>query len=446
MKGKMAREEINIIPPQSLQAERNFLAGLILDNKVIVDILDRIKPDDFYTQAHQDIFQAIFSLYEAKDPIDLVTLSNELGKKGRLDSIGGQAYLISLLEYPTSANLIYHAEIIKEKSILRALLNHSYEIQQKIKEGKDAPDLIAESSQYLSNLAQQNIKEDFLEPRDLAHKFSDELSYRVDNKITYQGISTSYYRLDNLIGGFNEGDFIVVGAPQKMGKTAFLLDLVKRICIKDNLPCLYLTLEMNEDQILARLLSKTSGIELEKIRHANFMRGELKEVLDALAKYSQSKVYIHFSPGIDLFKLCAEVKRIKAKHDLKMVFVDYIQLISNVLKGRQRYEEVGGISRALKNLAGELKIVILAAAQLDSNIPEDGRPRFNSIRESKSVEHDCDVLAFINRPKWQELQNQNNSAELIVRGTRHGRSGIVRLEFDERTVSFVERQDNDENL
>ncbi len=431
------KETKEFLPPQSFEAEKALLGSLICNNDNIVKILGRIKPEDFYKDTHREIFQAIFSLYETKVPVDFVTLSNELSKTGKLDFIGGQSFLTSLAtELSTSANIMHYAEIIREKATQRALLNYSIEIQAEIEDGKKSVDVIAESSQYLSKLAQENIKEDFLEPKELALKYSEELNYRIDKGIIHQGISTSYYNLDNLIGGFREGDFVVIGAPQKMGKTALLLDFVNNICIKKNIPCLYLTMEMNEDEILTRLLAKMSQIGLENIRHATLKKEEYREVLLSLSKYRESKTYIHFSPGIDLFKLCAEIKRIKAKYDLKMVFVDYLQLISNVIKNRSRYEEIAGISRVLKNLAGELRITILTAAQLDAN--EDGRHRFNRIRECKSVEHDCDSLIHIDRPKWQDINSQDTSAEIIVVCSRHGRPGKVKLQFNENIVSFTE--------
>ena len=422
--------------PHSLEAEQSVIGSIILNDKVLVEVIDQLDFKDFYSGNHKTIYEAIQGLYEDKKAIDLVTLTNKLRGSENLEKIGGASYLTSLTsDLPTTSNIKGHIQIVKDKASLRELIDLSYKAIEEAEEGKEAGDILANANQRLSKLSQQSIGDDFPNPQELVERFRKDFDYRIDNKIKYRWISSGFDDLDRHTSGFGKGDFIVIGAVTKMGKTSLMLDIATRLKEKS----LYLTYEMSEEQILARLLAKFSGVEIGKITQSTANEKEIKAIHKALGQYyNERKIFIRYAPNLDLFKVKTLIKRIKAKEDIKLVFVDYLQLVPNVRRGRQRYEEVSGTARELKNLAGELGVVIIAGAQLDANLGLDNKPRINSIRESKAPEHEADSLIFIHREGFFNPKVTHNRAEIIVKLTRHGRPGSFYLEFDERTLSFKE--------
>lgn len=432
------------ILPQNLEAETCVLGSMLLDEKAIDKATELLNADSFYLNSHRKIFEAITGLHKDNGKVDLVILTDKMRGKGQLEEIGGAAYLISLTNsVPTAANVEHYARIVQSKATLRDIISLSCKTTEEAYKGNgNCAEILADVNAQFSKLAREQTDNDFITGKELAEIGRDDFAKKLDGKISYSGLDSGYTELNNRIGGLGPGHLIIIGGITSVGKTAFMLDLFHRICIKEGSPSAFFSLEMATDEIVNRLVSKISRVGHQNIRHGTVRKDndDVGKVMKAFARISESPLFLNSTPSLTLDKLSAKAKKVRAKHNVEIIFIDYVQLIANPLRRKVRHEEVGSVAMGLKSLARELNIPVIAGAQLNRAYTERGNkaPRNDDLRESAQIAHESDSVIFIHRPRLidESSKSPENFTEIIVRKARHGRTGKFNLKFNQATVSF----------
>ncbi len=434
------------VPPQDLDAEKSLLGAIILSNDVLPEILTIIKPRDFYDERHATIFAAIIDLYDKHSPIDLLTLTDELKRKKQLKQIGGGAYLAELSNFvPASSHAKAYAEIIEKASVRRRLIRAGTQIAEKAyNDDADADDLIGEAEKDLFEVSDKIVKSDYVAMDALLADAFDRIEDLHKNKGTLRGLKTGFRDLDKKTAGFQKGDLIIIGARPAMGKTTFAQNLAYNIASINNKGVLFFSMEMAANEIVDRMISDVSGVDNWKMRTGNLSDDEFQKIGDALGEMDELPIYIDDTSSMTIVELRNKARRAMHDHDIGIVILDYLQLLS----GSDRYagnrvQEVTEISRGLKVLARELKIPVIALAQLSRNVTgrDDPRPVLSDLRESGSIEQDADLVMFLHRPDYYH-QNEDNYeethiTELLVQKHRHGAIGKIELYFHPELLRFM---------
>lgn len=433
------------IPPQNLEAEQSVLGSLMLDREGIIKIADIITPDDFYDNRHAEIYRAMLDLYENRSSIDVLTVSNRLEEKNRLEDIGATTYLTTLVNsVPSASHIVHYARIIQRKSTLRKLITASNEINALgFKEEDQLEVLLDQAEQKLFGVSQKFLKQNFVWVKDIL----DDTYQRIDElhreKGKLRGFPTGFADLDNLLGGLQKSDLIILAARPSMGKTACALDVARHMAVKHKIPVGVFSLEMSKDQLVDRLLAAEAGVGLWKMRtgrlsdhgeHNDFVR-----IGHAMGVLAESPMYIDDSAAANIMEIRTKARRLKAEHDLGLIVVDYLQLMVGNHQ-ESRVQEVSDISRSLKALARELNVPVLALSQLSRRVEERRPqiPQLSDLRDSGSIEQDADVVMFIYREEVYRGQDAKkpNIAELLIKKHRNGPTGDVEIFFDHDTASF----------
>lgn len=432
------------LPPQNLDAEKSLLGALLLDKEAINKIADITRPEDFYQHGHRLICEAAFSLHEKHEPIDLLSLSNKLGEMGVLENIGGVAYLTSLVNsVPTSAHITSYAKIVQRKKMLRDLIDAAHHIiGLGYREEEDVENLLDEAEKKLFSVSQRSMSKNFLGVGDTLDDAMVRITTQHDGGL--RGHSTGYLDLDNLLGGLQNSDLIILAARPSVGKTAFALNLAYNIA-KKNIPVGVFSMEMSIDQVVDRFIALASGVSLWEMRTGKLShdQDELLRVTMACDELKNFPLYIDDSSSPNILQMRTMARRLQAEHGLGLIIVDYLQLMSARRNYDSPVQQVTEISRGLKGLAKELNIPIIALSQLSREVEKrDGhRPKLSDLRESGAIEQDSDLVAFIHREDKNKSPDQIdpskiNKAELIIAKHRNGPTGEVKFVIDPSSLRF----------
>jgi len=440
--GKMESGLIGRIPPHSLEAEQSVLGAMILDKEAINTAIEIIRPDDFYKEANKEIFEAILILFNKNEPVDLITLSEELKRRGTLENIGGVTYLANLSSgVATTANVKYYCKIVEEKSILRRLIRSCDDVIAKSYENSDEVNAIIENAEKaIFDITQGRHREGFSPLNEVLLSSFSQIEERAANQGTLTGLTTGFIDLDNKLSGLQKSDLILLAARPSMGKTAISVNIVTNAALKANAKVAVFSLEMSKEQLVQRMISATAHVDLQKIISGRLSEEEWIQVINAMGPLSQAEIFIDDTAGISLMEMKAKCRRLKIEKGLDLVMIDYLQLMQ--LDGRQesRQQEISAISRGLKALAKEMECPVIALSQL-SRAPElrtDHRPILSDLRESGAIEQDADVVLFLYRDEYyHEDSEKKNIGEVIIAKHRNGPTGSLELVFKKEFTKFV---------
>ena len=437
-------EDINRIPPHSVESEQSILGSIILDKDAIITVAETINPSDFYKEAHKIIYESMLSLNSNNEPIDLITLIEELRKEGHLDNIGGISYLTSLSTIvPTTSNVKYYANIVKEKSVMRQLIKASNEI---INLGYDAStdvqEILNKAEKNIFDISQEKSGDDIKPINAVLQDTFDMIEKLCTEKKEVTGITTGFKDLNKKINGLQRTDLILLAARPAMGKTAFSLNLVQNAALKGDASVAVFSLEMSKEQLVQRMLSAQSNVELSKIKTGTLGESDWPRIIDGMAVLSEAKIFIDDTPGIKISEIRSKCRRLKMEKGLDLILIDYLQLMEGEGKNENRQQEIAKISRSLKILAKELDCPVVALSQL-SRSPElrkDHRPILSDLRESGSIEQDADIVMFLYRDEYyHDDSEKKNIGEVIVAKNRHGETGNVELVWFGQVQKFADK-------
>ena len=424
--------DITRIPPHSVESEQSILGSILLDKDAIITVAETITPSDFYKDAHRVIYESMMALNNKNEPIDMVTLTDELRKRGYLDDIGGVTYLTSLSTIvPTTSNVKYYADIVKEKSVLRQLIKASNDIiNLGYGSGESAEDVLDFAEKKIFDISQERTNDDFKPINQVLMDTYDMIESIYSNKSDVTGVTTGFKDLNKKINGLQRTDLILVAARPAMGKTAFALNLVQNAAINGNASVAVFSLEMSKEQLAQRMIAAQSNVELKKMKTGTLNDADWPRIISAMAVMSDAKIFIDDTPGIKINELRSKCRKLKMEQGLDLVMIDYLQLMESDSKNESRQQEISKISRSLKILAKELDCPVVALSQL-SRAPEqraDHRPVLSDLRESGAIEQDADIVMFLYRDEYYHSDSEKKDlAEVIIAKNRHGETGSVEL-------------------
>ncbi len=431
------------IPPQAIDLEEVVLGAMMIDKKGVDEIIDILNPEVFYKESHQHIYDAIRTLFENGEPIDLLTVSEQLRQMAKLDKAGGDYYLIQLTQkVSSSAHIEYHARIILQKYIQRSLIKISNEIiEEAYDETTDVFDLLDHAESRLYEVTQGNIKRSSETAQSLVIQAKKKIE-EISNKEGLSGIPSGFDRLDKLTSGWQPSDLIIVAARPGMGKTALTLSMARNIAVGQGIPVAFFSLEMASVQLITRLISSETGLSSEKLRTGKLEKHEWEQLNHKVSALEKAPLFIDDTPSLSIFDLRAKARRLASQHGIKMVVIDYLQLMTagGSQKNGNREQEISMISRNLKALAKELDVPVIALSQLSRAVETRGgskRPLLSDLRESGAIEQDADIVSFIYRPEYykidewddEERSPTDGQAEFIVAKHRNGGLDNIRLKF-----------------
>ncbi|MDP2166900.1 MAG: replicative DNA helicase [Thermodesulfovibrionales bacterium] len=431
------------LPPQNLEAEQSVLGAVLLDNDSLLKALEIVGVDDFYRESHRRIFSVMLELFDRNEAIDLVTVAEHLTRKGQMEDIGGASYLAQLVsQIPTSANIRYHAKIIKEKATLRALISSATEIAGKVyEESLDADELLDFAEKTVFNISDRRIKASFFPLKEIIKDSVNMIERLYDKKESITGVSSGFTELDELTTGFQKSDLIVIGGRPSMGKTALALNIAQHVGIELREPVAIFSLEMSMRQLALRMLCSEAMVDSNLVRKGIIRGQDWAKLTSAAGKLMESPIFIDDSSAINALEMRAKARRLKKEHGLGLVIVDYLQLMRGRGSFERREQEISEISRSLKALAKELDIPVLALSQLNREVEKtvDKRPSLANLRESGAIEQDADVILFLHREEMYDKDNpaKRGKAEVIVAKQRNGPTGSVKLTFLNKSTRFA---------
>jgi replicative DNA helicase len=438
----MAEERL---PPQNVEAEQSVLGSILIDRDAIVRVAGFLRPEDFYREAHRTVYQATLDLFERREPADFVLLCDELERRGRLEQVGGPAYLTSLINLvPTAVNVEYYGHIVERCAILRRLISAggqiagvAYDMQS------DAEMAVDKAEQILFTLTQRRRTQEFVPIARVLENYFDQIDYIHQHRGQTFGVPTGFKKLDELTGGLQRSDLIILAARPGMGKTSFALNMASHASLKNKITVGIFSLEMSRDQLVQRLICSEAGIDSHRLRTGFIEEGEWGKIAQAIGELSEAPIFIDDTPGISVMELRTKARRLQAEHDLGFIIVDYLQL----MQGRtdrsndNRVQEVSDISRSLKALARELNVPVLTASQLNRAVEQrpGNRPQLSDLRESGSIEQDADIVMFIYREEVYDRETaRRNIADVIVAKHRNGPLADIELFFSGQQTRFAD--------
>jgi len=432
------------LPPHNLEAEKAVLGGIFLKPTVLHDVVDMISEDDFYSPVHRAIFAAFLDLFKVGTPIDYLTVQEELRRQGKLDEVGGPVYLAELSDSIVSAsNAVYHAEIVRDRSVQRNLIGTASGIIASCYEGaEDVDDILDQSEAAIFAISESRTRQTYRTAKDLVDRVFVQLQERVENREMVTGVPTGYSKLDELTAGLQPSDLIIVAGRPAMGKTAFALNLALRASVNFDIPTAIFSLEMSMEQLMMRMLCARRNVDLARLRRGFLDDDDWAKLYDAAQDLSRAPIYIDDTPALSSLDLRARCRRLKAERGLGFVVVDYLQLMRAARRVDSREQEISEISRSLKGLAKELNIPVVALAQLNRKVEDrtgSKKPIMSDLRESGAIEQDADVIMFLYRDEVYNKQEDNpkkGTAEIIIGKQRNGPTGSVELSFIKKSTAF----------
>ncbi|MHB2017320.1 MAG: replicative DNA helicase [Candidatus Xenobia bacterium] len=442
----VATTPIERLPPQNLDAERSVLGACFIENDVVARVSEILTgPQDFYKEAHQTLYATVVDLSDRGEPIDYVTVSNDLRAKGRLDSVGGPSFLNELIEsVPTAANAEFYARIVRDKGVRRRLISAGTSVARLgYDEEMTLESVVDKAEQTVFNVSQDNAGQDFVPLKQVLMETFEKFEDVHQRKANVVGVPTGFRDLDTMTGGFGRGALIIVAARPGMGKTAFCMNIAQYVAQKEKMPVAVFSLEMSRDEIGQRLLCSYAGVEGHRFKTGQVHQDDWRKIAQAMNEMSDAPLFIDDSSGITANELRSKVRRLKKKHGCEMVVVDYLQLISGGrTSGRDnRVQELSEISRSMKALAKEMSCPVVALSQLSRQVESrtDKRPMLSDLRESGAIEQDADMVGFIYRDDYYNPITEVPvvPVEFIIAKQRSGPVGTIELGFHKSQVRFV---------
>jgi replicative DNA helicase len=447
------------VPPQAVEVEQAVLGALMLDKNAVSDTLDLLLPTSFYDPKHQYIYTAIRELFASSQPIDLLTVSNQLQKEGVLEASGGPAYISQLTSRVSSAaHVEYHARVISEKHIKRELIRMSSDVlNMAFDDTKDVFDVLGKAEEQLFKISQNTGRSEIDEMKHVVQEAIEEIEKASQNTDGISGVPTGFHELDKVTAGWQKSDMIVIAARPAMGKTAFVLSMARNTAVDFNQGVAVFSLEMSSVQLVKRLIASEARLAADKLRKGDLQDHEFQQLHSRISKLSQAPIFIDDTPGISIFELRAKCRRLKQKHDIQLIIIDYLQLMTAGGKqgGGNREQEISLISRSIKEIAKELNVPIVALSQLSRSVEQRGgdkRPVLSDLRESGAIEQDADIVSFIYRPKYygfdydEDGNSNENVGEIIIAKHRNGSLETVRLKFIPQFARFDNMDSDDYDL
>ena len=448
---QMANKELLLekVPPQSEEAEIAVLGSMLLDRDAIGKAIELIKSDFFYKDAHRKIFSVIISLYDKNKAVDIVTFIEALKKAGCLDEVGGPSYITGLVSsIPTSANIEHYVKIVKEKAVLRKLINSATQIVAQCYETSTNVDgLLDRAEQMIFDISSQKVETRFVSLKEIIKDSIETIDSLYQRKENITGLATGYHDFDVLTAGLQVSDFIVIAGRPAMGKSALVTCIAEHIAVVEKKPVAFFSLEMAKAQLVQRMLCSHARVDSHKVRTGFLSQADWPRLVNAAGKLSEAPVYIDDTPGISVLELRAKARRLKAQFDIKLIVLDYLQLMRGPEGADNRQQEISEISRSLKALARELNIPVIAVSQLSRAVEQraDRRPQLSDLRESGAIEQDADVVILLLREGYYNPTEENKGlAEIILAKQRNGPVGSVRLTFINEYTRFENRSEREE--
>jgi len=449
----MAGLEDNLrrVPPQNLEAESSVLGGILLENDAINVVLELLRTGDFYRESHRKIFRAMIELADRSEPVDIITLSECLKNRGELEAVGGSAYLASLNDFvPTAANISYYARIVREKSILRHLINAATEVATKGYDGTgNVEELLDSAERAIFDITEQRIKGSFVKVGDMMKDSIKMVEKLFERKTMITGVPTGFKDLDTKTAGLQPADLIIVAARPGMGKTAFSLNIASHAAFS-GYGVVVFSLEMAKEQLALRLLCSEARVDNSKVRTGYLSDRDFPKLATAAGRLHDALIFIDDTPAISVLELRAKARRIARDREKKLglIIVDYLQLMRGTGAAQNREQEISEISRSLKALAKELNVPVLAVSQLNRRVEDrnDKTPQLSDLRESGAIEQDADVIAFIYREAAYNPKSDDNTATITIAKQRNGPTGDLTLTFLREFTRFEDYSGRDEEF
>lgn len=432
-------------PPQDIAAEQSVLGAMLMNKDAIADVSETVRGHDFYRPAHELIFEAVLDLYSRGEPVDAITVADLLGKQGELGRVGGHVYLHDLIaSVAVAANASYYAEIVKEKAILRRLVNASVKIAQLGYSGAGAvSEIVDQAQQAIYEVSEGKTAEDYQPLSELMESTLDEIEAISSRGATLAGVPTGFAELDELTNGLHGGQMIIVAARPAMGKSTLALDFARAASIKHNLTSAFFSLEMSKSEIVMRLLSAEAGVALNHIRKGQMTEMDWQRMSKKMAQVSSAPLFIDDSPNLTMMEIRSKARRLRQRNDLKLVVIDYMQLMTSGKRVENRQIEVSEFSRQIKLLAKELEIPVVALSQLNRGSEQrtDKRPMISDLRESGSLEQDADMVILLHREDvYNNDSPRQGEADFIVAKHRNGPTKTIGTVFQGHYSRFVDMQ------
>ena len=437
---------IDRLPPQSIDAEQSVIGALLIDRDAVIEVADFLRPQDFYRQAHGSIYEAILELYERREPVDIVTVSEVLERNSALEQVGGSAYLTSLINLtPTAVNAVHYGRIVERKAVMRNLIGAAGKIAGiGYDDSADVSEAIDRAEQELFSVSERRVVSGFSPLKTLLHAAYDRLDYLHQHKGEISGIRTGFADLDTLTSGLQKSDLVVVAARPSVGKTSLALNFTEHAAVQEGKSVGVFSLEMSKEQLVLRLLSSVANIDSQRLRTGFLEEMDFTRLAPAMNALAEAPIYIDDTPNISTMELRTKARRLQAEAGLDMLVVDYLQLMqaSGNSRDANRVQEVSEITRGLKALARELQVPVIALSQLSrqTEMRESKEPRLSDLRESGSIEQDSDLVMFLWREKERGGEDEDPEGEVInlrLAKHRNGPTGETKLYFRKRQTRFV---------
>ena len=439
------------IPPQNLEAEISILGAVLQDPAALLKAMEVLRAADFYKEAHRKIFSACIDLFERNEPVDLVTLANELMRRKQLEEVGGASALSSLVDaVPTAANIAYHARIVKDKALLYALIQKATAVVSRAYADKDDVDEVLDwAEQQIFEISQDKISRSFVPVKSVLKGTFQLIEKLYDRKSHVTGVPTGFKKFDEMTAGLQPSELIVVAGRPSMGKTSFCLNVAQHAAIHEQTPVAIFSLEMSKEQLVQRMLCSVASVDSHKLRTGYLSDADWPKLTTGAGRLSEAPIFIDDTPGISLLEMRAKARRLMAEQQLGLVIIDYLQLISGRGRAESRQQEISEISRSLKAMAKDLNVPVVALSQLSRAVEarQPPRPLLSDLRESGAIEQDADVVIFLYRPafyrtrKDKELEEpEDNTTEVIIGKQRNGPTGTVNLAFLREYTRFEDQE------
>lgn len=451
-KGNNFQNELGKLPPQAIELEEAVLGAIMLERDALYEVMDILRPESFYRDEHSEVYISAITLFEKSQPVDILTVAENLKSRGKLEHVGGPYFLSKLTDKVSSAaNIQYHARIIQEKYILRELIRISSDLQTKAYDPQtDVFELLDAAEQDLFGISEGNFKNQDEKMSTLIQKAIAQIEELKDREEGLTGIGSGYTALDRITSGWQRSDLIIIAARPAMGKTAFVLGLARNAAVDFGVPVALFSLEMSSLQLVNRLISSEAEISSEKLRSGNLQEHEFHQLHSKIDKLGEAKIFIDDTPGLNIFDLRAKARRLKDRHGIGIIIIDYLQLMSgggDNKGGGNREQEISKISRSLKGLAKDLNVPVIALSQLSRAVESRGgtkKPMLSDLRESGSIEQDADQVMFLYRGEYYGFDTDEDgnptlgTGEVIIAKNRHGSVDNVRLRFIKEFAKFVD--------
>ena len=429
------------LPPQNREAEMSVLGAMFFDEIALAKAIEVLTPDFFYDQRHQNIFSVMTTLFSRNHPVDLITVSEELKKRKQLEELGGISYLTQLTTIvPTAANIEHYARIVKDKALLRKLIQSGTQIVQNSMEADgNAREMIDSAEKMIFDIGQSQIENKTVQIKDIIHESMETIDQLFQRKEHITGIATGFHEFDMKTAGLQPSDLIIVAGRPSMGKSAFATAICEHVGINLKKPVVVFSLEMSKEQLVQRMLCSHARVDAQKVRTGYLSHQDWPKLTSAAGKLSEAPIFIDDTPSQTVLEIRAKARRLKMKHDISLIVIDYLQLMQGARSSENRQQEISEISRSLKALAREIRVPVIAVSQLSRAVEQrtGNRPQLSDLRESGAIEQDADVVVFIFREEYYQPSEENkNKAEAIIAKQRNGPTGVIPLVFLKEWTRF----------